>query len=213
MTDAKQFIRRLPDKMLEIDRLIKGVKDKMEVLDENLYYLEGQEMSDIWDTFARPREIQEEQGDCIELLDDQTGVFKEELLKQQQKLNFDIMEIDKEFQSIKDYKELVGCWMEASRRTEQLYTRIDETIREVKQCNSREGLFGMATTDFSDIKVINEKFNPFLRLWTLAQRYYNGLPKWIDEPIENVDLDVPQTVDEAISELRYLQKKYFKSEF
>lgn len=46
-----------------------------------------------------------------------------------------------------------------------LEERIQETMHEAKICNHREMLFGQAETDFSGIKIIKEKFEPFNKLW------------------------------------------------
>ena len=46
--ETKDFIKNLPDKRLEIDRLISGVSAKIDVLDENNFRLDEQEVIDIW---------------------------------------------------------------------------------------------------------------------------------------------------------------------
>ena len=57
VTETRKFIKDLPDKMLNIQRLITGVNAKIGVLDENLFRLEEPEIVSIWEAFARPREI------------------------------------------------------------------------------------------------------------------------------------------------------------
>ena len=76
VTETKAFIKKLPDKMLDIQRLIKGVNDKVDVLDENNFELTEQEIVSMWEAFARPMEVQEVQGDCIENLEDLSGDFQ-----------------------------------------------------------------------------------------------------------------------------------------
>lgn len=65
VTETKKFIKNLQDKRLEIDRLIAGVTGKVQVLDNNFFQLTEQENISIWEAFARPMEITEEQGDCV----------------------------------------------------------------------------------------------------------------------------------------------------
>ena len=67
--------------------------DKINVLDENFFELTENEMIDIWKAFARPMEISEEQGDCIERLEELSNTFHTDLLSMQAKLNVDIQEI------------------------------------------------------------------------------------------------------------------------
>lgn len=60
------------------------------MLDENFFELTENEMIDIWKAFARPMEISEEQGDCIERLEELSNTFHTDLLSMQGKLNLDI---------------------------------------------------------------------------------------------------------------------------
>lgn len=90
VTETRNFIKVLPDKQLEIQRLIKGVNDKAAVLDENNFRLDEQETISIWEAFARPMEIDQEKGDCIERLDDLSNIFQGDLRNMQAKLNVDI---------------------------------------------------------------------------------------------------------------------------
>lgn len=54
VTETKKFIKKLQDKRLEIDRLIKGVTDKIDVLDANFFSLTPEENMSIWDAFSQP---------------------------------------------------------------------------------------------------------------------------------------------------------------
>ena len=82
----------------------------------------------------------------------------------QSRLIQEIQDIQQAFESIQEYEELSQN-LEAGRRTEMLEERIQETIHEAKICNHREMLFGQAETDFSGIKIIKDKFEPFNKLW------------------------------------------------
>lgn len=73
---------------------------KIDVLDENLFYMDENEMRLIWESFARPMEIQEEQGDCIERLEELSNVFQGDLRIMQSELHNTIAEIQTEFESI-----------------------------------------------------------------------------------------------------------------
>ena len=86
-------------------------------------------------------EITEEQGDCVQLLEDLSNTFQGDLRIMQTRLIQEIQEIQQEFESIIEYEELSQN-LEAGRRTEMLEERISETIHEAKVCNHREMLFG-----------------------------------------------------------------------
>ena len=192
--------------------MIKGVTDKVQVLDNNFFQLTEQENISIWEAFARPMEIQEEQGDCVQLLEDLSNTFQGDLRIMQTKLIKEIQDIQAEFESIKEYEEL-SSQLEAGRRTEKLEERISDTIDEARTCNHREMLFGQAETDFSGIKIIKESFEPYNKLWQLATQYYNRIGNWMNGEVAELDGEaLPKEVDEAIQALKYLKTKPFKTE-
>ena len=155
-------------------------------------------------------EITEEQGDCVQLLEDLSNTFQGDLRIMQTRLIQEIQEIQQEFESIQEYEELSQN-LEAGRRTEKLEEKIQEAIHEAKICNHREFLFGQAETDFSGIKFIKEKFEPFNKLWQLATQYFNRIQGWMNGELVDLDGDaLPKEVDEAIQALKFLKTKHFK---
>ena len=62
----------------------------MDVLDDNNFELSEQDIESMWLAFARPMEISEKQGDCIENLEELSGDFQISLRTMQAKLNVDI---------------------------------------------------------------------------------------------------------------------------
>ena len=72
-------------------------------------------------------------------------------------------------------------------------------------------MFGQNETDFSGLKLIEEQFDPFFKLWEHAKTYYNGIEKWMNGDIESLDgVTLPKEVDEALMVLKYLKTKCFK---
>ena len=210
VTETKKFIKMLPDKSLEIQRLIKGVNDKIDVLDENFCPQEEEDMIKIWEAFARPMEIQMEQGDCIDHLEELSVKFQGDLSKMQFNLTEDIQKIQEEFESIQEYEQL-SQHLEAFRRTDALDDKIDDAIGEAEKCNRWEKLFGQSETDFSGIKSVKEKFEPFSKLWELASQYNRLIVNWMEESIAELDGDeLPRLIDEALGTLKFLKIKKFK---
>ena len=61
------------------------------------------------------------------------------------------------------------------------------------------------------MKIIQEKFEPFHRLWELAERYYSNIQNWMEGEISLLDGDkLPGTIDDAIRTLKFLKGKPFK---
>ena len=210
VTEARAFIKKLPDKEIAINRIITSVKAQLNVLEENLFQLKDSEVEDMYRSFARPVEINQTKNDCIELLDNFAGDFQVELRRMQDKLTIDIQEIQQTFEQIQDYEELKD-YQKAGRESEQLDEKIYQTIAETEVCNKREGLYGLTKTDFGGIKIVRDKFDPFNRMWTLATNYHNGIQNWMGGAMDELDGDVlPREIDEAIQTLKVLKTRHFK---
>ena len=78
-------------------------------------------------------------------------------------------------------------------------------------CNSREALFNLQRSDFSNIKKVHDQFRPHLDLWTLAREYFRKKSTWMEGPLTELDgEDVPRVILEANKSLLKLQKGPFR---
>jgi hypothetical protein len=66
-------------------------------------------------------------------------------------------------------------------------------------------------TDFSGIKIVKEKFDPFNKMWALATQYFSRIQLWMNGEIVELDGDaLPKEINEALGSLKFLKIKQFK---
>jgi len=71
--------------------------------------------------------------------------------------------------------------------------------------NKRQGLLGVAKTDFKDLKLIYDELKPIHELWTVAYKFKKTIPSWIEGYFENIDaVVVENTTEEWTNELKRL---------
>jgi len=80
--------------------------------------------------------------------------------------------------------------------TEAIAQNVEEIAKQLKEAqetatlfNSRESLFEKTLTDYSQVKVLIEDFEPFANLWRTAKKWKDGKDTWMDGPFDAIDPD------------------------
>ena len=90
---------------------------------------------------------------------------------------------------------------------EKLKSEYDEVERTTARINKRETLLGVAKTQFSELRVIQDDLKPLFELWLVASRFSRTLPGWVEGKFDQLDAGQIETkIDEWINELKRLQK-------
>jgi hypothetical protein len=74
-------------------------------------------------------------------------------------------------------------------KCDNLYDKLDRAIEISEISNSREILFNLKTTDFSELESFKAKFMPFNTLWNLARDYFYKSGTWMNGPLGDIDRD------------------------
>jgi hypothetical protein len=93
------------------------------------------------------------------------------------------------------------------RKTQQLKFEFDEVERATSLINKREALLGVAHTEFSDLKTIQDDLKPLYELWLVASNFGATMPAWVEDRFDAVDAGyVDLKTEEWLNELKRLQK-------
>lgn len=93
------------------------------------------------------------------------------------------------------------------RKTQQLKLEFDEVERATSLINKREKLLGVAHTEFSDLKAIQDDLKPLYELWLVASNFGATMPAWVEDRFDAVDAGyVDLKTEEWLNELKRLQK-------
>jgi|TARA_B110001450_G_C17624939_1_gene482753 hypothetical protein len=73
--------------------------------------------------------------------------------------------------------------------------------------NKRETLLGVAKTQFTELRTIQDDLKPLYELWLVASKFCRTLPQWVEGSFAQLDAGLIEAkVDEWINELKRLQK-------
>jgi len=73
--------------------------------------------------------------------------------------------------------------------------------------NKRETLLGVAKTQFTELRTIQDDLKPLYELWLVASKFCRTLPQWVEGRFDGLDAGLIEAkVDEWINELKRLQK-------
>lgn len=99
----------------------------------------------------------------------------------------------------------------------QLNARLRKAQEMTRLFNSRELLFGAATTDYTQLKHVMDQFAPFLYLWETADAWKLSHQCWMNDPFDtlnagSIDENVNGWFKGLFKTLRDFQKSGFASQ-
>lgn len=77
-----------------------------------------------------------------------------------------------------------------------LNTRLKKAQELTRLFNSRELLFGTATTDYTQLKLVMDQFAPFFYLWDTADLWKLSFKSWMNDPFDTL---IANTMDENVN--------------
>lgn len=207
VTETKQYVKNLPDKMLQIRALIKDAMSKMTLLEKYQRSLTKEEMANTWFSISKPLSIFEAQGDCIELLEIFSDRFAVDLNEMRATLANEVKSIESEFETVSRY-ESIQIYERAVNKCDQIYDRLDSAIATSQVVNRREKIYNQPPTEYTKIHEIKRSFLPLNSLWNYARDYFYKINLWMNGPISDIDRDkMPNEITLACRGLLKLAKQ------
>lgn len=68
-----------------------------------------------------------------------------------------------------------------------LNNRLKSALELTRLFNSRELLFGSASTDYSQLKKVIEQFSPFFYLWNTGDLWKSSYQSWMHDPFDTLN--------------------------
>jgi len=72
-------------------------------------------------------------------------------------------------------------------RIDQLRNQYEAMDKMTLVINKRQALLGVPKSDFHDLKEIQDDLKPLYDLWSMVDRYATTLPKWIENPLDQIE--------------------------
>ncbi|KAJ9532948.1 hypothetical protein QJQ45_018030, partial [Haematococcus lacustris] len=100
-------------------------------------------------------------------------------------------EVDK-FTTLGDLKQVAAGLGRVDDRTSQvadLHSRLQRMGELAELYQARETIFGLPTTDYPQIELIQKTLDPYATLWQTCGEFMRCLPDWMDGPFTEIDAD------------------------
>jgi hypothetical protein len=190
VTEVTHYIEGLPKKqMLQIRTLIQDAMSKMGLLEKYQCKLSEEEFSRTWRSFSNPLDIFKAEDECRKRLKRDEKEFFSDLRVMIERLLRDFEELKIDFEILQRSDDLRTDYDDAVIKCDNLYDKLDRAIEISEISNSREILFNLKTTDFSELESFKAKFMPFNTLWNLARDYFYKSGTWMNGPLGDIDRD------------------------
>ena len=152
----------------EVDEMLSEqnkVRASMVVLERLGHDLQASEVDTFWRAVGQPKELVKAQAFVVQRQEDERLRFMQEVRDSVQDLNAELKSVDSDLQKLMVYTD-IDLSEEYAGTVSVLEMRLKEAAQRAVLINSREALFEMEASDFSDIPNLVRTFEPFASLWT-----------------------------------------------
>ena len=163
------------------------------------------------DLFGYPKRTAELNAIKSEELDKMKVAFQESMSREQEEFKENIASLESIVSTFVTYTDITQ-YKETAKIVEQVNTLLETSINSAKTFNHREYLFGVETTDYSQVQQCAKEFKPFSDLWTTISNWYEKHHHWMHGEWETVSgreiEDIVEGSSKTISQvLRHLRSR------
>ena len=188
-----------------------GCFDIFKMLEEFNYKFSKDEMQRRWNIFAAPREIQT----MVDLRKGQIDKLKvkyaEEMKVAQEEFKETFENLERTIQNFHHHQNL-NQHESVAEIVVYVQKQMAEFQEQARLFNVRESYFDKEQTDYSRLSTMARDFQPYVNLWSTANRWLKGHEKWLHDPWETVDAEeAEKLVEEGTKNLgqvvRYMRDR------
>ena len=177
LSEQKSFIEGVPNHLDELYNLVRRSGDQYALLDAVGYQSSGLDFQLRWEVFGWPRKLNE-------IMEE----MKVELMSLKNRMQLGMEEEQVEFsEKLKGLSVTVANLRNLTdlSHTEQIAAKVRHIKGELKRLdelsklfNSREALFGMEITEYTELNEISRSFDPFYLFWDSADKWHISQREW-----------------------------------
>jgi dynein heavy chain len=194
---TREYIAELPDVLKELKEEVDSVSRDYDLLDGLFYAYTNPDVKQRWHCYGLPHEIHGRIATALVFLDDKQAEFEKAMKDEQEEFNEEIATLARMVASYKSRKVdwVVGMGEEGdlveetTAEVKRIQKRLAETDQLVKKFNSREILFGVPQTDYSDVGRTAKVFEPYAAMWLAINDFGKKRDIWMTDPFTSLDAE------------------------
>ena len=160
LTEIKDYISRVPAEIEKMKQEIEQNMSTFSILEKFQYRFTNDDMNKKWDLFGYPKKTADLNAVKSEELDKQKVLFQESMANEQEEFKEAIEDLENIVKTFVSYSDITQ-YKETAEMVERVNKRLDECINMAKTFNHREYLFGVETSDYSQVHQCAKEFKPY----------------------------------------------------
>ena len=164
LTEIKDYISRIPAELEKIRLDIEQNMTTFAMLEKFQYRFTNDDMNKKWELFGYPKKTAELNATKSEELDKLKVVFQDKMSLDQEEFKESIADLENIVKTFVGYTD-INQYKENASLVDIVNKRLDDCISAAKTFNHREYLFGIETTDYSQVQQCAKEFKPYSDLW------------------------------------------------
>ena len=205
----REFFKTVPELLKEVKECIEEMVANYAVLEDFRYPLENAEFQGLWNGVATPMKIDKIMLDVEEQLKKDETRYKDSMYGEQDEFNRDLVGVSQVVETFHENTDPEKM-EEIHSSVKRVELQLRQMEQKAKQFNSREVLFGVDQTEYTDLTNVVKAFEPYSNLWNTAAEWKVNYQAWTEGTF--IELDAEQIEKDLTAAHRnmYRAGKVFK---
>ena len=197
IAQTREYIKEIPDTLVDLKAEVDSVTKDYDLLDGLYFSYTNADVKQRWHCFGLPHLIHSKIHEALQMLEDKQAEFDKAMRDEQQEFNDDMAALSK---MVANYSSRRVEWVvgvgeegdlveETAAEVKRTLKRLGEADGLAKKFNSREVLFGLPQTDYSDVMRTQKAFEPYANLWLAMNDFDKKRKIWMTDPFTSLDAE------------------------
>jgi len=197
ISQTREYILEIPELLIELQADVDSVTKDYDLLDGLLYAYTNPDVKQRWHCYGLPHLIHSKIGEALVQLDDRQAEFDKAMKDEQEEFNDEMAALSK---MVTNYNTRKVTWVmgvgkegdaveETTAEVKRISKRLIEADALAKKFNSREVLFGVPQTDYSDVNRTSKAFEPYSAMWLAMNEFDRKRKIWMTDPFTSLDAE------------------------
>lgn len=203
IAQTREYILEIPALLIDLKAEVDSVTKDYDLLDGLYYAYTNPDVKQRWQMYGLPHMINSKINEAVYQLDVRQAEFDKAMKDEQEEFNDEMGSLNKLVANFNSRRcewcvgkgEEMLVVEETSAEVKRIQKRLIDAEGLAKKFNSREILFGVPQTDYSDMSRTAKAFEPYAALWNTMNDFDKKRNIWLTDPFTNLD---PEEVEKSV---------------
>ena len=186
LAELQEYTAGLSEEVDELQLEQEKIRKSMDLLELLGYEMTPEDVDSFWVAVGQPAELTKAQAFVVQRQEDERLKFMQNLREDTENFQLELKSIDAEIEKLLLYTDIEMA-EEYAGTVSVLDMRLKEAEERAAVINSRETLFELEVSDFTDIASVIKTFEPYSMLWTTTSHFNQQHPNWMHGTFDKLD--------------------------